>query len=113
MQRWLKQGGALFGSVRKLIKTSKLPLSVVRQLLPSKPSYTKSTTTTRKFNRIKALARFKNDVWCMELAYVDKLAKHNNGVNYVQVSQGLFERSVCKRRENKRFQGNGSCIFDC
>ncbi len=30
----------------------------------------------------------------MDLAYVDKLAKNNNGVKYLLVHQDLFERTV-------------------
>ena len=43
---------------------------------------------------MKAFARFKNEIWCMDLAYVDKLAKHNNGVKYLLVRQDLFDRTV-------------------
>ena len=43
---------------------------------------------------MKAFARFKNEVWCMDLAYVDKLAKDNNGVKYLLVRQDLFDRTV-------------------
>ena len=43
---------------------------------------------------MKAFARFKNEVWCMDLAYVDKLAKDSNGVKYLLVSQDLFDRTV-------------------
>ena len=30
---------------------------------------------TRKTKRMNAFARFKKETWCMDLAYVDKLAK--------------------------------------
>ena len=43
---------------------------------------------------MKAFARFKNEVWCMDLAYGDKLAKDNNGVKYHLVRQYLFDRTV-------------------
>ena len=43
---------------------------------------------------MKAFARFKNEIWCMDLAYVDKLPKHNNGVKYLLVRQDLFDRTV-------------------
>ena len=48
----------------------------------------------RKFKRIKAFARFRNEIWCMDLAYVDKLAKENNGVKKLLVRQDLFDRTV-------------------
>ena len=43
---------------------------------------------------MKAFARLKNEIWCMDLAYVDKLAKDNNGVKYLLVRQDLFDRTV-------------------
>ena len=35
----------------------------------------------RKFNGMRAFARFRNEIWCMDFAYVSKLGKENNGVN--------------------------------
>ena len=67
------QGAAAYGSVRNLAKASRLPVSKVRHFLYSKASYTKFTLATRKFKRMKAFARFKNEIWCMDLAYVDRL----------------------------------------
>ena len=43
---------------------------------------------------MRAFPRFKNEIWCMDLAYVDKLAKDNNGVKYLLVRQDLFVRTV-------------------
>ena len=43
---------------------------------------------------MRAIARFRKDIWCMDLAYVDKLAKNNNGVEYLLVRQDLFDRTV-------------------
>ena len=66
----------------------------MRQFLHSKPFYTKFTLATRKFKRMKAFARSKNEIWCTGLAYVDKLAKDDNGVKYLLVRQNLFDRAV-------------------
>ena len=76
------------------MKTSNLSVSKVRQFLHSKPSYKKFTLATRKFKRRRAFPRFKTEIWCMDLAYVDKLAKDNNGVKYLLVRQDLFDRTV-------------------
>ena len=43
---------------------------------------------------MKDFARFKIEIWCMGLAYVDKLAKDNNGVKYLLVRQHMFDRTV-------------------
>ena len=94
LQRLYTQGAAAYGSVRNLAKASRLPVSKVRQFLYSKASYTKFTLAARKFKRMRAFARFKNEIWCMDLAYVDKLAKENNGVKYLLVRQDLFDRTV-------------------
>ena len=66
----------------------------MRQFLHSKPSYTKFTLATRKFEQMKAIPRFKNEFGCIDLPHVDKLAKDNNGVKYLLVRQNLFDRTV-------------------
>ena len=76
------------------MKASNLSVSKVRQFLHSKLSYTKFTLATRKFKRMKAFVRFENELWCMDLAYVVKLAKDNNGGKYLLVRQELFDRTV-------------------
>ena len=94
LQRLYTQGAAAYGSVRNLAKSSRLPVPKFRQFLHSKDSYTKFTLAAQKFKRMRAFARFRNEIWCMDLAYVDKLAKENNGVKYLLVRQDLFDRTV-------------------
>ena len=94
LQRLYTQGAAVYGSVRNLSKASRLPVSKVRQLLHSKDSYTKFTLASRKFKRMRAFARFRNEIWCKDLGYVDKLAKESNGVKDLLVRQDLFDRTV-------------------
>ena len=43
---------------------------------------------------MRAFARFRNEIWCKDLAYVDKLAKENKGVKYLLVRQDLFDGTV-------------------
>ena len=43
---------------------------------------------------MKAFASLRIEIWCMDLAYVDKLAKDNNGIKYLVVRQDLFDRTV-------------------
>ena len=94
LQRLYTQGAAAYGSVRNLAKASRLPVSKVRQFLHSNDSFTKFTLAARKFKRMRAFARFRNEIWCIDLALVDKLAKKNNGVKYLLVRQDLFDRTV-------------------
>ena len=88
------QGFAASGSVRNLAKAAKLSPSKVRDFLHSKTSYTRFTRATRKYKRIKAFPRFKNEIWCMDQAYVDKWAKVKKGVKFLIVCQDLFDRTV-------------------
>ena len=37
-------------------------------------------------------ARFKNEIWCLDLAFEDKSTKDNNGVQYLLVRQDMFDR---------------------
>ena len=94
LQRLYTQGAAAYGSVRNLAKASRLPVSKVRQFLHSKDSYTKVILAARKFKRMRAFARFRNEICCMDLVYVDKLAKENEVVKYLLVRQDLFDRTV-------------------
>ena len=94
LQRLYTHGPAAYGSVRNLSKSSKLPVSKVRQFLHSKGFYTKFTLITRKFRRMRAFARYKNEIWCMNLAYVDKLAKTKRGIKYLLVRQDVFDKTI-------------------
>ena len=94
LQRLYTHGPAAYGSVRNLAKASKLPVSKVRQFLHSKDSYTKFTLATRKFKRMRAFARYKNENWCMDLAYVDKLANDNRGIKNLLVRQDVFDKTI-------------------
>ena len=82
LQRLYTQRLAAYGSVRNLPKAAELSPSKVRELLHSKTSFTRFTQATRKFKGLRAFARFKNEIWCMDLADVDKLAKVKNGLKF-------------------------------
>ena len=67
---------------------------MVRQFLHSNFLYTKISLAIRKFKRLKIFARFKNEFWCLDRAYVDELVKDNNSVNYSLVRQDVFDCTV-------------------
>ena len=70
----------------------------MRHFLNLKPSYTNFTLATGQFKPMKAFARLKNEVWCMDFVYVDRLSKNNNGVKYLLVQQDLFDGTVDVKR---------------
>ena len=47
----------------------------------------------------------------MDLAYVDKLAKDNNGVKYLLVRQDLFDRTVDTKRMKTKDSKETVCAF--
>ena len=94
LQRLYTQGFAAYGSVRNFAKAAKLSLSKFRGFLHSKTSYTTFTQATRKYKKMRAFARLKNEIWCMGLAYIVNLAKNNIGVKYLLVRQDLLDRTV-------------------
>ena len=56
------------GSVRSLAKAVKLSPLKIREFLHLRTSYTRFTQATRKFKRMRAFARLKDEIWCMDLA---------------------------------------------
>ena len=100
LQRIYTRGTAAYGSVLNLANATKLPFSKVRQFLHSKDSYTKFTLATRKFRFMRASARYKNELWCKDLAYayVDKLANDNRGTTYLLVRQEVFDKTKDVKR---------------
>ena len=102
LQRSYTQGGADYGSERNLVRASNLSVAKMRQFLHSKPSNTKFTLATRKFERMKAFAGFKNEIRCVDLAYVDKPAKDNNGVKYLRFREDVFDGTVHAKGMNTK-----------
>ena len=74
LQTLYTQSAPAHGSVWNLEKTSRLPVSKVRQFLQSKVFDTKFTLAMQKLERMKAFARFRNGIRFMDLAYIDKSA---------------------------------------
>ena len=89
-----RSGPAAFGSLNNVVKLSGLPRVKVSQFLLSKPSYTKFRNRRRNFPRLQVEARFINDIWCMDLAQVDKLSSWNSDTKFLMVSLEVFSRFV-------------------
>ena len=86
------KGSAAFGSIANLKKTSGLPRSKVVQYLQSKAPYTKYRQFRKTFPRLKAVACRINEIWSVDVAYMDKNAQHNNGVKYLLVAVDVLSR---------------------
>ena len=80
LNRLYFRGRAAYGSIQNLSKASGLSKQKVEKFLQTKTSYTKFCPQIRTFRRLQAFSKYINEIWCMDLAFVDKLASQNNGV---------------------------------
>ena len=86
------KGSAAFGSIANLRKASCLPRSKVVQYLQSKAPYTKYKKLIKTFPRLKVVAYRINEIWSVDVAYIDKVAQHNNGVKYLLMAVDVLSR---------------------
>ena len=55
-------------------------------------SYTKFRQAIRHFQRLPAFAKRTNEIWCLDLAFMDKLSEFNNGVKYLLICVDVFSQ---------------------
>ena len=77
LDRLYSKGPASFGSSKRLKDFSKLPMTKVKMYLETKPSFTKYRAQRLNFPRLKVIVNDLNEIWSLDLAHVDKLAKYN------------------------------------
>ena len=86
------KGPTAFGSINNLTKASGISREKVTEFLQSKDSYTKYKGIRRKFPRLNAHARYIDEIWCWDLAQMDKLSRWNRGINFLLVTVDVFSR---------------------
>ena len=89
-----KNSSAVYGGVKNLKEASGLPIKKVSVFLQKTAAHTKYGPIRQKFKRLKVIAYDINEIWSADLAYVDKLAKYNNGVKYLLVAVDVLSRLV-------------------
>ena len=58
----------------------------IKIYLKTKPSFNKYRSRRLQFPRLKVVVIDINEIWSVDLAFVDKLAKYNRGVKYLLVA---------------------------
>ena len=86
------KGPASFGNAKRLQILSKLSMKKVKMYLETKPSFTKYRSRRLRFPRLKVIVNDLNEIWSVDLAFVDKLAKYNSGVKYLLVAVDCLSR---------------------
>ncbi len=94
LKKLYRQGGAAFGSSQSLQKISKQSKQNVEKFLQSTNADTKYGTYPFKFPRLKVIAYNINEIWSMDLALVDKLAKYNRGIKHLMIAVDVLSRYV-------------------
>ncbi len=85
-------GPAAYGSIARLQQESGLSKENVLDYLQSSNTYTKYAPARKRFKRLKVVAYRINEIWCIDLAYMDKLTEYNSGVNYLMVCVDVLSR---------------------
>ena len=86
------KGPASFGNAKRLQNLSKISMKKVKMYLETKPSFTKYRARRLRFPRLKVIVNDLNEIWSVDLAFVDKLAKYNSGVKYLLVAVDCLSR---------------------
>ena len=66
-------GPASFGSLMRLQNLSKLSMTKIKMYLETKPFFNKYRSRRLRFPRLNVFVNDINEVWSVDLAYVDKL----------------------------------------
>ena len=74
---------AAFSSVKNLTNASQLSPKKVKNFLRSQSSHTKYGLFRKTYPRLKVIVNDIKEIWSLDLAYVDILAKYNRGVQYL------------------------------
>ena len=94
LKKLYAQGPAAYGSVKSLQQASGQSRKKVTRFLQAQNAYTKYRSPRKKFQRLKVIALRINEIWSMDLAYVDKLSNYNKDVKYLLVAVDVLSRFV-------------------
>ena len=93
LEKASKSGFSAYGSRQILQKATKLTAKNDDDFLQGKNSYTKFFLPQRRSDpRLTTLAFDINDIWCMDGAYVEKIAMPNDGVKFLLVCVDVLSR---------------------
>ena len=86
------KGPAAYGSIKNLHKRTKLKPSKVKLFLEGKNAHTKHKKHRNRFPTLKVIAYDINEIWSLDLVYMDKLAKENKDVKYLLIAVDFLSR---------------------
>ena len=81
-----------FGSRQNLIKATKCSAKQVDKYLHGSETYTKFKMAKKRFPRLKVISYRLNEIWSIDLADMQQLAKENSGIRYLFVAVDTLSR---------------------
>lgn len=111
LKKLYTDGEAAFGSFRNLVTASKLPRKKVQHFLETIAAHTKYKQFRKSFPRLSVIAYDINEIWSVDLAYVDKLSKYNDGIKYLMVTVDVLSRFVRVGKLKSKDSEEASKIF--
>ena len=112
LQKLYREGKAKYGSVQNLQKASGLSKKKVTDFLYRKNPYTKIRQAIRHFKRLPAFAKRINEIWCLDLSFMDKLSEFNNGVKYLLICVDIFSRFVRVQSMKSKYASDAVAAFN-
>ena len=88
----LTKGSVAFGSIANLRKASGFTRGKIVRYLQSTAPYPKYRQFRKSFPRLKAVLYRINEIWSVDIAYMDKVAQHNNGVKNLLMIVDVLSR---------------------
>ena len=80
------KGPVEFGSVKKVTNASHFFPKIFKKYLRFQSSHTNYGLFHKTYPHLKVIVNDINEIWSLELAYVNKLAKYNRGVHHLLVT---------------------------
>ena len=83
-----------FGSISNLRKASGLPRKKFLAYLETSKTYTKFKPAQKKIQRLPVMSLGKDHIWSLDVAYLEKIAKFNDGVKYLPLGVDGLSRKI-------------------
>ena len=84
--KFTSKGPSLIGSVQKLKDASKFSRIKLVNLIRAEPAYTICQSVHRKTTRLKKIVYCVDEIWSIDLAYVDKVSQNIKDMRYIFVA---------------------------
>ena len=104
-------GKSAFGSVKNLSEATNLPQYKVDQFLQTQAAATKYRQFRKKYPRLKVIVNDINEIWSVDVAYMDKLSIYNRNYKYLLVAVDCMSRYLRVEPMQNKFAADALKAF--